>query len=115
VSTVASRDGVLVPRKDEAWGTKRRRGRAEGKDIRGPANYEELGVPRSPSTTPRASVCRACVGRVPERKKTTLKPLLTAEVQPAPTERPVLTVVTIANGRRTIGSTSPSWSPKALT
>lgn len=97
----ASLDGVLVPMKDGARAAKREQGRAEGKEARGPAGYQEVGCATLSfydAAGERLHTVR--LARMPEAKKRTLKATLAAEVERALAQRPTLTVVKVADGAK---------------
>jgi hypothetical protein len=101
VTMAASLDGVLVPMKDGGRGAKREQARAEGKETRGPAGYQEVGCATLSfynAAGERLHTVR--LARMPEAKKRTLKTTLAAEVERALAERPLLTVVKVADGAK---------------
>jgi hypothetical protein len=101
VTMAASLDGVLVPMKDGERAAKREAGRAEGKESRGPAGYQEVGcgtLSFYDAAGERLKTVR--LARMPQAKKATLKSTLAAEVQAALAQRPSLTVVKVADGAK---------------
>lgn len=99
VTTLAvSLDGMMAPMRDGAREAKRAQSLAEGKRTRGPAGYREVGCGTlnfHDRNGQRLSTLR--IARMPERKKETLKAMLSAEVQAALEQRPDLTVVKLAD------------------
>jgi hypothetical protein len=99
VTLAASLDGVLVPMKDGEREAKRAQGRAEGKETRGPAGYQEVGCATlSFYDADRERLGTVRFARMPEAKKKTLKSTLRAEVHAALAQRPTLRVVKVADG-----------------
>jgi len=101
VTLAVSLDGVMVPMKDGAREAKRARTRAAGKPTKGPAGYQEVGcatVSFYDREGERLDTLR--FARMPEAKKSTLKSVITAEVQTVLAQRPDLAVVKIADGTK---------------
>jgi hypothetical protein len=96
-----SLDGVMAPMKDGGRRAKRERAASEGKLTKGPAGYREVGcgtVSFFDAEGNRLSTIRA--GRMPERKKASLKDFLRATVTWALMQRPDLELVKLADGAR---------------
>ena len=96
-----SLDGVMAPMRDGAREAKRAQSLAEGKRTRGPAGYREVGcgtLSFHDGSGQRLSTLR--IARMPQRKKATLKAMLSAEVQAALEQCPELTVVKLADGAK---------------
>lgn len=101
VTMAASLDGVMLPMKDGQRAEKRAEAAAEGKRTRGPAGYAEAGCATLSFLDrdgERLSTIR--LGRMPEKKKATLKKMLSAEVRRALRKRPGLKLFTVADGAR---------------
>jgi hypothetical protein len=99
VTLATSLDGVLVPMKDGERETKREQARAEGKETRGPAGYQEVGCATLSFYDAEGERLKTVrFARMPEAKKATLKSTLAAEVHAALAQRPTLTVVKVADG-----------------
>lgn len=99
VTMAASLDGVMLPMKDGKRAEKRAEAAAEGKRTRGPAGHREAGCATLSffdHAGERIETRR--LGRMPEKKKATLKKMLSAEVREALRERPDLKLVTLADG-----------------
>ena len=96
-----SLDGVMVPMKDGGRKEKRARAAAEGKQKKGPAGYREAGCATLvlyDDERKRVSTIR--LGRMPEKKKLTLKAELRAELDAILAERPDLKIVKLADGAK---------------
>jgi hypothetical protein len=101
VTMAVSLDGVMLPMKDGRRAEKRAAAAAGGKRTRGPAGHAEAGCATLSffdRDGERLSTVR--LGRMPESKKATLKKMLSAEVDGALTRRPLLKLVTVADGAR---------------
>jgi hypothetical protein len=96
-----SLDGVLLPMKDGQRAEKREQSREDGKRTKGPAGYSEAGcatLSLLDAQGNRLSTIR--LGRMPERKKETLKEMLAADLQHVLEQRPDLALVKLADGAR---------------
>ena len=94
-------DGVMVPMKDGNRKKKRQEAVETGKQPKGPNGYREVGcgtVTFYDDEGQRLSTSR--MGRMPERKKQTLKEMLRDELDAVLAERPDLTVVKMADGAK---------------
>ena len=101
VSVGISLDGVMVPMKDGERLSKREQAKAEGKRTRGPAGHQEVGCGTLTFYDKEGERLRTVrLGRMPEKKKATLKATLTAELMAALAARPDLTVVRLADGAK---------------
>ena len=101
VSVGISLDGVMVPMKDGERLSKRAQAKAEGKRTRGPAGHQEVGCGTLTFYDKEGERLRTVrLGRMPEKKKATLKVALTAELMAALAARPDLTVVRLADGAK---------------
>lgn len=101
VTVAASLDGVLVPMKDGARSAKRARSVADGKEMRGPAGYQEAGCGTLSFYNAGGDLLSTIrMARMPEEDKATLKEMLTAELQQVLAQRPDLTVVKLADGAK---------------
>jgi hypothetical protein len=99
VTLATSLDGVLVPMKDGERQAKREQARAEGKETRGPAGYQEVGCATLSFYDAEGERLKTVrFARMPQAKKATLKSTLAAEVQAALAQRPALTVIKVADG-----------------
>jgi hypothetical protein len=101
VTVAVSLDGVRVPMRDGERQNKRAQSMAAGKDPRGPAGYQEVGcgtLSFYDSDGQRLATLR--MARMPESKKTTLKAMLTAELEAVREQRPLLQVVKLADGAK---------------
>jgi hypothetical protein len=101
VTVAASLDGVMLPMMDGQRAAKRAEAASEGKLTRGPAGHAEAGCATLSffdRDGERLSTVR--LGRMPEKKKETLKMMLAAEVHAALKRRPNLNLVTVADGAR---------------
>lgn len=101
VSAAVSLDGVLTPMRDGNRASKREASRKAGKEVRGPAGYQEVGcgsVSFYNADGERLSTVR--LGRMPESGKATLKELLRLEVEAILQRRPDLVMVRVADGAR---------------
>lgn len=101
VAVAVSLDGVLLPMKDGERARKRDEGREAGKRTKGPAGYSEAGCATLSfydKDGKRLSTIQ--FGRMPERKKATLKEMATAEVAHVLAQRPDLKLVKLADGAR---------------
>lgn len=99
VTMAASLDGVMLAMKDGQRSEKRAEAAAEGKRTRGPAGHAEAGCATLSffgRDGERLSTVR--LGRMPEKKKATLKKILSAEVRRALRKRPGLKLFTVADG-----------------
>lgn len=100
-SVGVSLDGVMVPMKDGERLSKRAQAKAEGKRARGPAGHQEVGCGTLTFYDKEGERLRTVrLGRMPEKKKATLKAALTAELMAALAARPDLTVVRLADGAK---------------
>ena len=101
-ATVAvSLDGVMVPMRDGQRKEKRAQSVAVGKQTRGPAGHQEVGCATLSfydAEGERLSTLR--LARMPQANKATLKTMLTAELQAAQTQRPLLQIVKLADGAK---------------
>ena len=98
VAVSVSLDGVMTPMKDGDRAGKRATAKAAGKETRGPAGYQEVGcgtLSFFDAEGERLSTIQ--VVRMPEKKKATLKEILSAELAAVRTARPDLTVVKVAD------------------
>ncbi len=98
-TAAVSLDGIMVPMKDGEGTKKRAEAKAAGKLASGPAGHQEVGcgtVSFYDAQGERLSTVK--VARMPERKKATLKEMLSAEFGAALAQRPDLRLVTIADG-----------------
>jgi hypothetical protein len=96
-----SLDGVMLPMKDGQRVEKRAAAAAEGKRTRGPAGHAEAGCATLSffdRDGERLSTIR--LGRMPEKKKATLKQMLSAEVEGVLRQRPGLKLFSVADGAR---------------
>lgn len=96
-----SLDGVMAPMKDGQRETKREQSRQEGKHVRGPAGYREVGcgtLSHYDAEGERLHTVR--FARMPQAKKATLKRQLVAEVEHALLQQPGLRLVKVADGAR---------------
>ena len=101
VTVAVSLDGVMVPMRDGKREAKRAQSVAAGKQTRGPAGHQEVGCATLSffdHEGERVSTLR--LARRPEAKKATLKTMLTAELQAAQAQRPLLQVVKLADGAK---------------
>jgi hypothetical protein len=102
VTTVAvSLDGVMVPMKDGAREAKRLQAELQGKRTRGPAGYQEVGcgtLSFYDQAGHRLGTLR--MARMPEKRKATLKSMLSQEIETVLEGRPDLTVVKLADGAK---------------
>jgi hypothetical protein len=99
VTLATSLDGVLVPMKDGEREAKREQARAEGKQTRGPAGYQEVGCATLSFYDAEGERLKTVrFARMPEAKKATLKSTLASEVRAVLAQRPRLTVVKVADG-----------------
>jgi hypothetical protein len=99
VGMAVSLDGVMVPMRDGHRTEKRSASVAHGKSPQGPAGYREAGCATLSfydKEGQRLSTVR--FARMPEKGKTTLKQMLTAEVEMALIERPDLKIGKVADG-----------------
>ena len=96
-----SLDGVMVPMKDGAREAKRARASAAGRQTKGPSGYQEAGCATLSFYDAEGERLKTLrFARMPEKKKTTLKSMLTVEVHAALAQRADLTVVKIADGAK---------------
>jgi hypothetical protein len=96
-----SLDGVMAPMKDGKRQEKRIEASNQGKQTKGPAGYSEVGcgtISFYDQDGERLETRR--MARMPESKKTTLKEMLSAEVESALSQRPDLTLVKVADGAK---------------
>jgi hypothetical protein len=101
VTVAVSIDGVQVPMKEGKRQEKRARAVAAGKLPKGPAGYQEAGCGTlSYYNEGGVRLGTLRFGRMPERKKKTLKKQLAAELQSAFDQRPGLRLVKLADGTR---------------
>jgi hypothetical protein len=101
VAVAVSLDGVLVPMKDGERARKREEARGEGKRTKGPAGYSEAGCATlSFYDRDGRRLSTIQFARMPERKKETLKAMLSAELEHVLAQRPDLTLVKLADGAR---------------
>ena len=101
VTVAVSLDGVMVPMRDGARGEKRAQSAAAGKATCGPAGYQEVGCATLSfydHEGERLSTLR--LARMPEAKKATLKAMLTAELEAAQIQCPLLQIVKLADGAK---------------
>lgn len=101
VTVAVSLDGVRVPMRDGDRHKKRVQSVAAGKATRGPAGYQEVGcgtLSFYDAQGERLSTLR--MARMPEPKKTTLKAMLTAELEAVREQCPPLQVVKLADGAK---------------
>jgi hypothetical protein len=101
-TTVAvSLDGVMVPMRDGERQAKRQRAAAEEKHLRGPCGHQEVGCATLSFYNRYGMRLRTLrLGRMPEKKKQTLKAMLKAELTAILCERPDLRIVKVADGAR---------------
>jgi len=101
-ATIAiSLDGVMVPMKDGERKAKREAATAKEKYARGPAGHREVGcgtVSLYDKDGERLRTVRW--GRMPQKKKATLKAILTVEAMTTLLASPHLTIVKVADGAR---------------
>jgi hypothetical protein len=96
-----SLDGVMAPMKDGLRKQKRERAAAEGKQTRGPAGYQEVGCATVSTYDAEGERLRTVrMGRMPEKKKASLKTALIDEAMAVIAARPDLRVVCIADGTK---------------
>ena len=94
-----SLDGVMVPMRDGARQAKRQQAAVEEKHLRGPFGYQEAGCATLSFYDRYGMRLRTIrLGRMPEKKKRTLKAMVKAELIRALNERPDLKIVKIADG-----------------
>ncbi|HKZ19418.1 MAG TPA: hypothetical protein VJQ57_04845, partial [Acidimicrobiia bacterium] len=101
VTMAVSLDGVMVPMKDGRRTEKRAEAQRKGRRTKGPAGHAEAGcatLSLYDVEGKRLSTIR--LGRMPEKKKATLKRSLTEEAGRVLKERPDLHLVTVADGTR---------------
>lgn len=102
VAVAVSLDGILVPMKDGQRQEKRQFARSKGKETRGPAGYREAAsgtISFIDAEGNRVGDTRY-LGRMPEKKKRTLKESLEDELLQVLDVRPDLQVVAVADGAR---------------
>jgi len=99
-TTIAvSLDGVMVPMRDGERQAKRQRAAAAEKHPRGPCGHQEVGCATLTFYDRYGIRLRTIrLGRMPEKKKRTLKAMLKAELTAILCERPDLRIVKIADG-----------------
>jgi hypothetical protein len=96
-----SLDGVLIPMKDGERAGKRIRAAADGKELSGPAGYQEAGCGTLSFYDAEGEILSTLrMARMPEAKKATLKQTLTEELRHVVAMRPDLTVVKLADGAK---------------
>lgn len=101
VAVAASLDGVLVPMKDGAREAKREAAAAEGKETKGPAGYQEASCGTLSFYDKEGELLSTIrMARMPEKKKATLKQMLSLELADVLNQRPGLTVVKLADGAK---------------
>jgi hypothetical protein len=99
VSVAASLDGVLAPMEGTQPVEKRNEAAAEGRVIKGPVGYRELGCATLAFCDVKGDLLGAVrMARTPEAKKRSLKAMLAAELTAALARQPSLRVVKIADG-----------------
>lgn len=100
-SVGVSLDGVLTPMRNGERRKKREAQAAAGKQQKGPAGYFEASCATLTLYDKAGEPLRTVrLGRMPEKKKATLKETLTAELAAVRTRRPDLRVVAVADGSR---------------
>ena len=99
VTVAVSLDGVLVPMMDGQRQEKRASAEAEGKKTRGTAGYSEASCGTVSFYDAEGELLSTIrMGRMPEKKKVTLKSMLQSEVQKVLDERPDLRLIKMADG-----------------
>ncbi len=101
VTMAVSLDGVMLPMKDGQRAEKRAEAVADGRRTRGPAGHAEAGcatLSYFDGDGQRLSTVR--LGRMPEKKKATLKKMLAEEVREALRRRSDLKLFSVADGAR---------------
>ena len=99
VSIAVSLDGVLAPMEDTEVTRRRLDAAAEGRITQGPLGYREVGCGSISFCDEKGDLLAAIrLARAPERKKATLKEMLTSEVSSILSARPDLVLVKLADG-----------------
>jgi hypothetical protein len=101
VTLSVSLDGVMVPMKDGERLAKRMHAKNNGRRLRGPAGYQEVGcgtLSFHDADGERLSTIR--LARMPEANKATLKSQLSAEIAAVLAQRPQLKLVKVADGAK---------------
>ncbi len=101
VTVAASLDGVLVPMKDGKRKEKRAQAEKDGKKKSGTAGYSEASCGTVSFYDKEGELLSTVrMGRMPEKKKLTLKSMLVDEVQKVLDERPDLQFIKMADGAK---------------
>lgn len=101
VTLAVSLDGVMAPMRDGNRAEKRAAAKAAGKETRGPAGYQEVGCGTVSLYDAQGVLLRTVrMGRMPEKKKASLKLMLKEEVDALLKVRPDLRVVKVADGAK---------------
>jgi hypothetical protein len=98
-AVAVSLDGVMAPMRGTDKAEQRERREAEGKLVKGPAGYKEVGCATLSFFDEEGEFLKAVrLARMPERKKATLKQMLQQELSPVLAKRPDLGLVKLADG-----------------